>query len=367
MSGLGGGSGGSGGAGLDRVPVIAVHTDFIADIAETHFEGGSAALATNHLATLRTGGIDCICEHVIGDTFEALCFPTRAIHQATGAGQRYPPSSLKHALRLLVALLVDVEQSSGDFVVATTAAEIRSAAARGRIAVVLCFQGLTPCEGDPDMLAVFHRLGLRIAGITTNTDNAAGRSQLGRGGGLTGIGKALVRRAHELRMLIDVSHLSDQGIADVLDIVGGPVIASNSNTRHHHDIPRNLSDDMLRAIAASGGVVGVHANGDLITSERPVTLDHLADHVCHIVDLVGIDHAAIGPDLVDDSMYPARRYREIMAGKAHFSAPYPEGLRDHGDLPALTAVLARRGFADADLRQITGGNALRVFEAAWGA
>ena len=348
------------------MPVIAVHTDFVADVVETQARHGTAAMATHHLKALRTGGIDCICEHVIGDTFEALCFPTERIVGALRPDQPYAPSSLKHGLHLLASFLRDVEQCEGRLRIATTAADIRECADEGVLAVVLCFQGTNPVEGDPILLDVFYRLGIRILGITTNHDNAAGRSQVGRNGGLTQIGNTLVARANELGMVVDVSHLSDHGIRDVLEIASGPIIASNSNTRRHHDIPRNLSDEMIERIAASGGIVGVHANGDLITHARPVTLDHWADHVFHIVDLVGIDHAAIGPDLVDETMYPAERYRSLMAGRDHFHAPYPQGLETHADLPRFTDVLQRRGINDDGIAKVLGGNALRVFETVWG-
>jgi membrane dipeptidase len=168
-------------------------------------------------------------------------------------------------------------------------------------------------------------------------------------------------------MVLDVSHISERGALEVIDMVAGPVVASNSNVRALRDTPRNLSDVVLDAVGQAGGVISVHANPWLITEAQPVTVEHLVDHIAYIADRIGVEHAGVGPDLVTRDMYPADLYDMLYTGHSHFEVAYPERFTRFQDLGNLADALARRGFTNAEVDLVFGGNALRVFRQVWGA
>lgn len=351
----------------DGATVVALHTDFIGDVAERHAHGERGILAARHAPILKAAGVHCICEHVIGDTFEVLCFPSTHLLSVYDGEAAYRFSPLKHNLWTLAALLEDLKTSGAEVQVATTVAEIEQVRAAGKIAVILCFQGASALEDAPELLRLFYRLGLRCIGLVVNTDNAVARAGMGGPGGLTPLGRQVVRDARDLRMLVDVSHISEEGALEVIELVGGPVVASNSNVRALRDIPRNLSDTVIDAIGQAGGVIGVHVNPWLITEARPVTIEHVVDHLQYIAGRIGVDHVGVGPDIVTREMYPADLYDRLYADQPHFEVAYPEGFTAFQDLPNLALALRRRGFHDAEIALIFGGNALRVFRQAWGA
>ncbi len=128
--------------------VCAVHTDLIGDVSERHSHGEREVLGRRHAGEFRDGGIRCISDHVIGDTFETQSFPTRELLNAFHGGRLYNPSMLKHSLLNLSYMLSDLDQSRSDFALATSVQEIQATAAAGRIAVVLCTQGLTCVEDE---------------------------------------------------------------------------------------------------------------------------------------------------------------------------------------------------------------------------
>jgi membrane dipeptidase len=182
-------------------------------------------------------------------------------------------------------------------------------------------------------------------------------------GGLTRLGREAIREMNQLGIIVDVSHASDQTTWDVLETSTRPVIASHSNARALQDHPRNLTDEMIEAIAASGGLIGVVAVARYI-SDTDATVARWADHVDHIVKLVGIDHVGVGCDFYDDIMAMGAS-QEIPAwnpggGLGQLSFP---GMRTWEDLPGLTAELLRRGYTDPDLRKIYHENFFRVLGA----
>jgi len=185
-------------------------------------------------------------------------------------------------------------------------------------------------------------------------------------GGLTRLGRQAVREMNRLGIIADVSHASDQTTWDVLESSTQPVIASHSNVRAIRDHPRNLTDPMIEAIAASGGLVGVVAVAGYIAESEP-TITRWADHIDHIVRLVGIDHVGVGCDFYDEIMAMGAS-QEIPAwnpsgglGQLSFA-----GMRSWEDLPGLTAELLRRGYTEVDLRKIYHENLSRVIGAVLG-
>ena len=156
--------------------------------------------------------------------------------------------------------------------------------------------------------------------------------------GLTPLGRALVRRCEELGVLVDVTHCSDRSFADVLGTITRPVLATHTGFRRFAPVERNLSDEQAREIARTGGLIGVITWKDLLGGD---SIEAMADSIVHGAGVAGARHVGIGTDF-DGWVFSA------------------EGIRDATRYPALTELLARRGFSETELRGILGGNYLRV-------
>lgn len=249
------------------------------------------------------------------------------------------------AQELLEAFEAAVAQSPALVAHATTVEGIEKARAEGKIAAVLSVENGDAFGGEIRTLDGLHRRGVRMMALTWNPSNALGDGALGREhGGLTQLGKAVLRRMVELGIVIDVSHLSEASFWDAMREVEVPVVASHSNSAALHVHPRNLTDDQLRAIARKGGVVGVNFYPGFLGA---ATLERALDHILHMVRVMGADHVALGSDFDGISQAPV-------------------GLEDVSKLPNLTAGLLARGMGAGDARKILGGNALRVFRQVWG-
>jgi membrane dipeptidase len=282
-----------------------------------------------------------------------------------------------------------IAKSAGGFVRATTAADAERAAREGKVAAFLGLEGAYAIDGDPAKLAALYDRGVRYVTLTWwhNTSFADGSGDKPRWHGLNARGRELVRAANRLGMIVDVSHASDETFYDVLEASSAPVIASHSNARAIADHHRNLSDDMLRALAKNGGVVGVNFVAgflDAAWSRRAealrealkpqyaviakrfatepgrarkeqwalfgeeakklpfVPLEKLVDHIEHAVRVAGVDHVGLGSD-----------FDGFGVG--------PNGIASAADLPRLTEALVARGLEDDDIAKILGGNLLRVF------
>jgi len=217
----------------------------------------------------------------------------------------------------------------------------------GAVRTFYAFEGAGPLADDPDSLSRWAERGLRIVGLVHTYANELASSSgdpESKPFGLTEKGRLFVRRAFALGLLVDVSHASDRALADVLAEAApthGVVVATHSNARAVAEHPRNLSDAQLRAIAATGGVIGVNFHGPFLARGRRARLHDVVQHILHLRDVVGIEHLAIGSDFEGDIRPPAE-------------------LRDASRYPALASALAKAGLKAAEVRKIFADNALRV-------
>lgn len=184
-------------------------------------------------------------------------------------------------------------------------------------------------------------------------------------GGLSQAGKTALREMNQHQIICDVSHLAEKGFWDVANLCQDTFIASHSNARAICDHPRNLSDNQLRAIAESGGVVGLNFYGGFVDAENP-TVSRLVDHLSHIADTIGIEHVGLGTDLLEDWLLESAR---LMTGNtlmdpAMLDCWMPECRRIE-QLPAVTAEMLARGFGNDDIEKFLGGNFMRVFRQIW--
>jgi membrane dipeptidase len=256
-----------------------------------------------------------------------------------------PGEALRHALGVLDVILGELEEGAEVLELATSSADIRKIAAEGRVAAVLALEGGEALEGDLAALRTFYRLGVRMVGLTWNRRNqiADGVGELRTGGGLTEFGVRCVREMNRLGMVCDVAHLAPNGIADVLEVSEDPVVDSHANASALCDNRRNLTDQQLLRLADAGAVVCATFVGPFVDAHSP-TLDRLVDHIEHMVNVMGVEHVGIGSD------FDGVRLEERV-----------QGMEDVSKMPQLVEALALRGFTDADIGRIMGGNLLRLF------
>jgi membrane dipeptidase len=264
------------------------------------------------------------------------------------------------------------------------AAELEAAMRAGKIGGLLAMEGGYGLEGSLAVLRIYYELGVRSMGLVHDAplDWADSQALPPAHGGLTPFGEAVVREMNRLGMLVDLSHSSDETALDALRVSRAPVAFTHQAARALCDIPRNAPDDVLRALAANGGIAMVTFVGGFVSQEvsdvvrpailvyrerarstttpaertalqkeifgalklPPVTVARVADHVEHVRDVAGIDHVGVGGDF--DGAFG-----------------FPEGLSDVSMYPNLFAELAQRGWSDDDLAKLASGNFLRVLRA----
>jgi membrane dipeptidase len=357
-----------------EVPLIDGHNDLPWEIREKA-QGDLRAmdptgpLPAQHtdVARLRSGGV--------GGVFWAAYVPvTRIGNGAAGFALEQ------------IGLIKRITDASPHLELATTAADVERIHGEGRVASLIGIEGGHAIENSLDVLRQFHELGVRYLTLThANTiDWADAATDAPRHGGLSPFGEEVVREMNRLGMLVDLSHVSDATMMDALRVSEAPVIFSHSSARAVANHPRNVPDAVLAALPANGGVVMINfysgfvepAGADLMRgmfdvqrgfreqhpddpaaaqrayqewrAANPVprgTVGTLADHVDHVVRVAGIDHVGIGSD-----------YDGVTT--------LPVGMEDASRFPYLTAELLRRGYSDADVAKILGGNVLRAMRAA---
>ena len=249
---------------------------------------------------------------------------------------------LLYALDAFGWFLAEVDAHADQIAIATTAGEIEAIAASGRIAAVLTIENSEVLERSLWVLPVLQRLGVRSMTLTWSyrAHAADGAFENVTGGGLTHFGRDLVRGMNELGMIVDISHISDRGFWDVLEVTSAPVIGSHNACRALCEHPRNLTDDQIRAVAANGGVIGVtYVPAFVDADEGKRTLERLLDHFDHIAQVGGTDCVGLGSDFDGGG----------------------DVLKDATVVPQITEGLLARGWREDDLRKMLGLNHLRVF------
>ena len=302
----------------------------------------------------------------------------------------WPKQDLIHrALDLIDVVNEQVARHSDVLGMATTADEIVRLHLQGKFAILMGVEGGHIIEDDLHVLDIYSRLGVRYMTLThtANTGWADSSGDQPKWNGLTEFGKQVVERMNRLGMMVDISHVSDKTFYDALAVTKAPVIASHSSCRALCNVPRNMTDDMIRALAKNGGVMDINFYSGFLSQayadaykkvekqldaqlaaararyasqgkrlpyleevkiqqsvlkDLPVpSYTAIADHIDHAVKLGGVDHVGLGSDF--DGIDSA-----------------PVGMEDVSKLPDLVRELARRGYSDQDLKKILGGNLLRV-------
>lgn len=256
--------------------------------------------------------------------------------------------------------------------------DIRRAKAEGKVGMILWAQGLNMIGDHVPHIEALFRLGYRILQLTYSE-----RNYLGDGCdedsdvGLSKLGRQVVKELNRLGILVDVSHAGMRTALDAAEISEQPIVVSHTNPRALYNHARNITDEVIRAVASRGGVIGACPYGPLNWNgdpKQPPTIDHLVAAVDYIVQMVGIDHVGLGTDSeATEGAYPAeviaelaRRYPNLgNAYRAAFGRARMEGFRGLRDMPLMTEKLLAHGYSADDVAKVMGGNWLRVFETVW--
>jgi membrane dipeptidase len=308
-------------------------------------------------------------------------------------GRIMGPSAVQKALDQIDAVHENVRQHSKDLVFCRTAEEVRRAHRQGKIAVLMGVEGGHMIGNDIRVLRMFGNLGVRYMTLAHfyNDEWADSSTDTPAHNGLTDFGKEVVREMNRRGILVDISHVSDKTFYDALEVSKAPLIASHSSCRAISNHPRNMTDQMIKDLAAKGGVIQINyeksfldqaykeafdkaaggvvaalseaikpCNGDPECTNKareklerelmakanlpPVSWEKIIEHIDHVVKLVGPDHVGLGSDFDGASM--------------------PDGMDDCSKLPKITEALLRKGYSEEDIRKILGGNLLRVMDQA---
>ena len=297
------------------------------------------------------------------------------------------PAVVEDSLRHLDTLRSLAEQMPDEVVLCLTANDVRRAKAAGKVAMIMAIEGGHMINDSLATLRTYARLGARYMTLThfANTSWADASGQKPEHNGLTDFGKEVVREMNRLGLIVDISHTSDKTFYDALETSQAPIFASHSSTRALFENPRNMTDDMIKALAAKGGIIAINFHAGFLDSAfaqarqklvrevaalrkeleakyppeearkradealevgytrlPKVPWTRIVDHIDHAAKLVGVDHVGLGSDFD--------------------GGPTPDGLDDSSYMPRITEELLRRGYREADIKKILGGNTLRLLE-----
>lgn len=268
-----------------------------------------------------------------------------------------------------------------DLMMIRTAADIRRAKAERKLGILFHFQGTDPIENDVDLIDAFWSAGVRMIQLTYNVRNRVGDGCAERtDSGLSIFGQRVVKRLNERKVVVDCSHTGRRTTLEAIEASSAPVVISHGNPSGVVASPRNISDEEIKAIAASGGLIGANGFPPFVANQPRPTLDQLIDHIAYMCDLVGSDHVGLGLDYYDgchpfasddkaQAIYKDHLQNGRWSASTYPSPPWhmPEGIATPKELPNLGTRLLERGFSADDTTKILGGNWVRVFEQVWGA
>lgn len=268
-----------------NVPVFDLHCDTaLILLGENGNQAGSLRKNTYHIDLERAAQLPGYCQCF-------ACFTTPELEQ------QYGVSPVVIFERELATIQRELDKNADYIRLAYTPGDIEQNRENGLMSAVLTLEGTAGFGHDPALLEDLSLIGFRTTSLGWNESNPLTGSCV-TGEGLSDLGREYVREAQRLGMLVDVSHISDRGFWDIMDITNAPVIATHSNSRTLCNHCRNLTDDMFLAICKTGGVAGINLYTAFLAQEGPVTLDTACDHVLHFLDLdPSGKHIALGGDL----------------------------------------------------------------------
>ena len=284
-----------------------------------------------------------------------------AITVNIGFGEQGP----EEHLRMIAALRHWLVARPEEYLLLLEADDVERARSTGRLAVGFDVEGANAVGDQLSLIQLYYDLGVRWMLMAYNTSNRAGGGCQDQDGGLTNFGRAMVAEMERVGMLLCLSHTGHRTVREVLAMATQPLIFSHSNCAALHPHPRNIPDELIRACAATGGVVGINGVG-IFLGKNDISSETYARHVDHVVQLVGPAHVSIALDYVFD-MRELEEHLEKMKGTFPPGLGYEMGARfvPPEQLEEIVVTLQGWGYSDADLTALLGGNLLRLAKQVW--
>jgi membrane dipeptidase len=268
-------------------------------------------------------------------------------------------------IRTLASLRHWIKARPNEYLLLCTADDVDQAYATGRLAVGFDIEGANAVADQPSLVSLYYDLGVRWMLLAYNTNNRVGGGCQDEDTGLTPFGREVIAEMERVGMQVCCSHTGHRTVRDVFDVATRPVIFSHSNPSALHAHPRNIPDDLIRACAATGGVVGINGIGSFL-GKNDNSSETFARHVDHVAQLVGVQHVALGLDYVFDTQ-ELDDYVSKMAHTFPAELGYEKGVRMVApeQLEAIVQTLQKLGYSDMDLRAVLGGNLVRLARTVW--
>jgi len=284
-----------------------------------------------------------------------------AITVNIGFGEQGP----EEHLRMIAALRHWLMARPEEYLLLLEADDVERARSTGRLAVGFDIEGANAVGDQLSLIQLYYDLGVRWMLMAYNTSNRAGGGCQDEDGGLTNFGRAMVAEMERVGMLLCLSHTGHRTVREVIAMATQPLIFSHSNCAALHPHPRNIPDELIRACAATGGVVGINGVG-IFLGKNDISSETYARHVDHVVQLVGPAHVSIALDYVFD-MRELEEHLEKMKGTFPPGLGYEMGARfvPPEQLEEIVVTLQGWGYSDADLTALLGGNLLRLAKQVW--
>lgn len=305
------------------------HCDIWTDLTHHYLAGEHDIFRKYHYERLKKGGIE-------GGIFVIWNDPP------------FDENPLERTRQMQAAITQERLECADILSIVTSYDEMMKAREAGRMYTFIGHEGLKSIGEDLDLIDDFYQFGARHAGLTWNEENALATGARGSSDrGLTDLGRRAVRKIQDLGMILDVSHLNDRSFWDLMDTASGPVVATHSNCRALCDQARNLTDEQIKELARTGGMVGINSFNEFVHPEEDKqTVANLVKHLVHMVDLIGIDHVGFGFD-----------FDEFLCGDtlSTFSSQsntYTIGLEDASHVPNIIEEMRRVGFHEDEIEKV---------------
>jgi len=253
--------------------------------------------------------------------------------------------AMKRAIQIIDRFYQEIEINKDDIMLCCNYTDIEGAISSGKTAAVLSIEGGDALQGDLSALRMFYKLGVRSICLTWNFRNeiADGVSDSLSGGGLTPFGRKVIKEMNSLGMIIDVSHISEKGFWDVIELSQKPIIASHSNAKKICKHKRNLTDEQILALKDINGVMGINLYPEFLEDSGKAGIKEIITHIEHIVGLAGIDHIGLGADF--DGIESV-----------------PEGINGIQDIGKIFSELSKLNYSNKQIEKLAGQNFLRVIK-----
>jgi len=327
---------------LEKAFVVDMHMDIGIELEKQRRKGNSHILDNDYLEEFREGRVKLVIAAIFIENKDL------------------PDKSLKVALRQVSAIMEDIGECHENFIMCKDWNDIDSLKKNNKIGIILSFEGLEPVGDDLEILNIFYELGVRGMGLVWSRRNSVGDGctfeplERGTEGGLTQFGLEALKFAKYKKMIIDISHLNDVGIEDILKLVDGPFIASHSNARSIHNIKRNLTDEQMQKIAIKGGIIGINAAKSIVGDKETANIYDLFNHIDYIKSVIGSKHIGLGLDLCD------KLIKHNIEGLQKDGVGNHDAMNTHKEIIKLIELMVEKSYDDDEIEGILGKNFLRV-------